>query len=594
MTISLQLSEGSSKTLYFAGKTFSYKDLIRAIPGSAWERSAKRWEIPLESTEDALRIMPSLEIAPAVKQVFKDLKDRQQKAVAVKSIDEKKVSGKIKGLKGELYPYQAVGKAFLDTLEDGEGAILAFDMGLGKSLTGLASFVDWKNKGLVDYLLVVCPSPLKYSTWEKEVKKWTSLEYVVIDGDKRETVEWEDGTKEKLTGAKLREVQYQQYEYGADVTIMNYELFLRDMDIIPPVDGRWLVILDEAHRIKNPKAQTTKNLIKKLKPAGRKILGTGTPLENNIQELWTLTDFCRPGILGTYYKFLDRYVEMDFFGKPVAPKPQMISELTKRLEPIMLRKSKADALPDLPPLSVVNYSVKMTKEQQRLYKQVKDGILEIAKEQGSEFSYLEALAQITRLQQVCDSPALLRKVMENSNLPEESGKMNALGDIIVDLDPHRHKFILFSQYKEMTDILYTWLTSNEKLGLRKEQIGYIKGGLKATETGRIQNEFQNGDIQCVLMTTAGNYGLDLSMGSYVICYDQLFNPQKMEQIYARAHRNGVKSAVTAINMITEGSYEEKKLEILENKRELFKAIVDEDEVVMKKLFSSPQDLLDLI
>jgi len=586
-TVSLQLAD--AKTVYFTGNTYSYKDMIKAIAGSKWDKKNKRWELPIESVADAKRIFPSLELSPEVVATFQALQERQQRAVALKTIDESKVSRKVKGLKGTLYPYQAVGKAFLDTLEDGEGAILAFDMGLGKSLTSLATGLEWIQKGIIDYILVVCPSPLKYATWEKEVRKWTDLDYIVIDGDKREVVEWDDGTKEKLTGQKLRAVQYQQWMFGTRVMIMNYELFLRDYDIIPPIDHRWMVILDEAHRIKNPKAQTTKNLIKKLKSAGRKVLGTGTPLENNIQELWTLVDFCRPGLLGNYYKFLDRYVELDYFGNPIAPKPQMMDELNKRIAPIMLRKTKAEALPDLPPLTIQDYWVEMTPAQAKLYEQVKAGILQNMK--TGDFSYMEVLAQITRCQQVCDSPALLRKVVEDDSLPVESGKLNNLLDVLTEINPQRNKFVLFSQYKEMTDILYQWLQENL---LRKEQIGYVKGGMKPAETKAIQDGFQNGGIQCVLMTTAGNYGLDLSAGSYVVCFDELFNPQKMEQIYSRCHRNGVKNAVTAINLRTRGTYEERKALILERKRELFKAVVDEDEAMMRKLFNSPQELLDLL
>lgn len=461
-----------------------------------------------------------------------------------------------------------------------------------KSLTSLAYALELKNKGEIDHILVVCPAKLKYATWQKEVEKWTDLDYVVIDGEKRETVEWEDGTTERITGAKLREVQYQQFMFGTDIIIMNYELYLRDMDIIPPVDGRWVVILDEAHRIKSPKAQTTKNLIKKLEPAGRKILGTGTPLENNIQELWTLVDFCKPGLLGTYFRFIERYVETDFFGNPVAPKPQMLPELMKKLEPIIIRKTKAEALPDLPPLTVMNHMVAMTKKQQELYKQVKAGILEIAREAGTDFTYLEALAQITRLQQLCDSPALLRSVLEDDTLPEESGKLNDLENILSEINPKENKFILFSQYSQMTDILYKWLINTGIL--QEHQIGYVKGGIKAQKIEEVRQGFQEGDIQCVLMTTAGNYGLDLYEASYVICYDQLFNPQKMEQIYSRAHRNGAKKPITAINLITADSYEEKKLEILEAKRDLFKAVIEEDEGVLKKLFASPSDLMDLL
>lgn len=590
MTIGLQLTEDNKK-VHFTGKTYSYKDMIKAVPGSGWDRKNKRWEIPLESVQDAIRIFPALNLSSEVKVAYGELIHKQEEAIAVKKIDESQVSTKVRGLKGELYPYQGVGLAFLKTLTSGQGDVLAFDMGLGKSLTSLAYGLHLLNEGEIDHILVVCPSKLKYATWAKEVEKWTDLEYIVIDGDRREMVEFDDGVFEKLTGAKLREVQYQQYQWGTKIIIMNYELFLRDMDMIPPIDNRWLVILDEAHRIKNPKAVTTKNLMKKCDPAGRKVLGTGTPLENNIQELWTLTDFCRKGILGSYYKFLERYVEVDYFGSPIAPKPQMLPELMRKLEPIMLRKTKEEALPDLPPLTVMNHMVGMTKLQKKLYKQVKDGILEIEREQGVDFTYLEALAQLTRIQQLCDSPALLRELLEDESLPEESGKLNDLGNILSEINPQENKFILFSQYAEMTDILYKWLQENV---LPKHQIGYVKGGISARKIEDIRKGFQEGDIQCVLMTTAGNYGLDLYEATYVICYDQLFNPQKMKQIYSRAHRNGAKKPITAINMITADSYEEKKLEILEAKSDLFKAVIEEDEGVMKKLFASPKELLDLM
>lgn len=243
--VTLALCPGD-KIAQFTGNSYSYKDLIKVIPGSNWNKKTKSWQMPIENLADAQRIMPSIVITPDLLKVYSRVKGRLDKALAVKTIDDSTVSCKaVKGIKGKPYPYQAVGKLFLDTLEDQEGAILAFDMGLGKTLTGLMYFQDQLNQGNLDYCLVVCPSPLKYSTWAKEIEKWTSLEYQVIDGDKSECVEYEDGVSERLKGQALREVQYQQYLFGSRIIIVNYELFLRDTEIMPPVDSRWLVILDE-------------------------------------------------------------------------------------------------------------------------------------------------------------------------------------------------------------------------------------------------------------------------------------------------------------------------------------------------------------
>jgi SNF2 family DNA or RNA helicase len=264
-------------------------------------------------------------------------------------------------------------------------------------------------------------------------------------------------------------------------------------------------------------------------------------------------------------------------------------ELKEKLEPIMIRVTKGEALPDLPELTVQEYWVSMTKAQEKLYAQVKAGILENLS--TGEFSYLEALAQITRLQQVVDSPYLLREVLGTDDLPVASGKLAELENILKDIDPQKNKFVIFSQYRKMTDIIYEWLMAKQILG--KEQIGYIRGGLKASETARIQNGFQEGDLRCIIMTTAGNYGLSMSEGSYVICYDQLFNPQKMAQIYSRVHRGGVKNAVVAINLVTRGSYEERKIQILEGKKELFNAMIDNDDQAFAKLFSK-EDIIKMI
>jgi SNF2 family DNA or RNA helicase len=149
----------------------------------------------------------------------------------------------------------------------------------------------------------------------------------------------------------------------------------------------------------------------------------------------------------------------------------------------------------------------------------------------------------------------------------------------------------------MTDILYDWL-DREGI-LPKSAVGYIKGGTKAADFERVRQGFQDytwgqtGNLQCVLMTTAGNYGLDLYNARYVICFDELFNPQKMEQVLSRGHRSGNTTGVTAITMTTVNSYEEKKRDILERKREVFNAIVDESDEAFAKLFTL-KELIELI
>lgn len=636
---------------------YSEKDSIKAIPGRNWVPKRKSWEIPMESIGDAMRIFPYAQMSPELTEML------TTKAAAIKAkIDAKNkvFDFSIPGLnpKYSLYPYQMTGIGFMDLISPGEGCILAMDMGTGKSIQSLAYAHKAIAEGRAKYCLVVCPAPLKYTTWENEVKKFfPGSEYIVIDGAKSEVVEEADGSVVKLKGQNLREVQYLQYLNGVPILIMNYELFRHDcackridtfvrplkereleiyresfmgttdekafgaiaelnalkkavgesktsdyciknedgvlnlykvemLDIIPDLNQDWVVVLDEAHRAKSGnKSVTVKNMVRKIRGAKYKILGTGTPLENNIEELWQLVDLCKPGLLGNFYQFKQRYMETDYWGKTLGPVKERLPELMERLEPIMIRKTKAEALPDLPPLTVIDRWVEMTKEQAKVYKEVKDGILENA---DGEFNYLEVLAQITRFQQVCDSPALLNEYL-GKELSQESGKLNELPIVLGEINPERNKVILFSQYKQMTNILV------QKLREWYPQFytAYIAGGVSDLKRRDEVDRFQDDDnCRFLVITTAGNYGINAQAASYVIAFDETFNPQKMEQVYSRAHRNGQVNPVTAINFKTLQSYEERKAKMLESKRGIFSAVIDGDDAAFARMFNT-KELVEL-
>ncbi len=566
---------------------FNQKEIVKQIPGRTWNKSLKVWEVPMENLEQIYKFFPDAMAHPDLEGVAKAVREKNKKAVDVKNQKNVKI-GKIKGLKGKLYDFQKQGVAFLDTLQDREGAILAFDMGLGKTITSIAAFLKLLAEGEKSKCMIVCPASLKYSAWKKEIVKWTKSEYIVVDGDSDENqVEYEDGKIVKLRGKNLREVQYQQ---DVEFVILNYELFLHDIDLLPIVDEDWVVVFDEAHRIKNPKGVTVQNIIQHCGNAGRKYLLTGTPLENNLPELFSLVNFCREGLLGTWTQFRGRYIIDDHFGNPIGINYQALPELKQTIAPIIIRKRK-DEVFDLPPLVEQEYWVEMTALQKQLYEEIKEGILAIVDDGGEEdFSYLDILAQLTRIKQLLDSPALLREATGREDLPLESGKLKELPKIFEDINIAENKVIVFSQYRGMTDILYDTLT--EKYG--KEVVRYIHGSVKAKDRAVYQNDFQeNDDVKIIILTTAGNYGLDLYKASYVVCYDQLFNPQKMNQVISRAHRHGVEKTVVAINMVTRHSYEERILEILKTKKEIFNAMIEDDESFMQE-FVSKQELIDLI
>lgn len=663
---------------------FAYKDSIKELVGRRWNKDAKVWEAPLTSLGDAKSRFPEAIIQGNLESVGMAMFKRNKQALAVKYAEDiPDCFRTVPGLKGTLYGYQALGKEFLKVLGPQEGAVLGFDMGLGKTISSLATFLELYNEGLVKRCFIVAPASLKYSAWEKEIRKWTDLPYLIIDGNpdnpedrkvlldrevedwlrgpdgkrlyemvpkyekrklqltepepypdvteltlwrerpealskrtsefnaekdrilevigdeatgeivqvviekhvgdkkkfiKEKTGEWEEAMV-SMIGKDLRKVQYEQDDRVILVT--NYESFLTDTDIMPPMNNDWVVIIDEAHRLKNPRAQTTKNLLSHCKPAARKYLLSGTPLENNIEELWSIMDFCRDGIFGTNYAFRNRYFELDAYNTPIMVKPYLLPELKEKMAPVIMRKRKDEVLKDLPELIEQEYWVTMTTEQEKLYNHIREGILETEE----EVTYLDVLTQLTRIQQVLDSPALLREVTGDKSLPEESGKLLELDNILEDINLREHKIILFSQFKQMTDILHNRMI--KKFG--NGAIRYIHGGVKSQLRGVYQNDFQNNPtVRIIILTTAGNYGLDLYKASYVICYDQLFNPQKMNQVVSRAHRHGAEDTVIALHLVTRKSYEEKKLKMLEEKREIFKAFIDGDEAAFEKFVTKEE------
>lgn len=597
MRLKCRLSPDHKRIILYSN--YGQKDLIKRITGRIWDRSQKVWTIPIERYDELCRLFPGkLELLDGVEQEYYKRKAVHDHIEKIKRDQIEIEERNIQGVNTEFFTHQKLGFAFLNSIWDNEGGILAYDMGLGKTLISIGLVIDWFLQGDIRNCLVVCPASLKYSAWAKELKKRTSgYDWVVVDGDPPaalQKVEFEDGSIEKFKGVTLREIQYQQKDRLFIIT--NYESFVYDQPkgIIPTIDNDWVVVLDECHRIKNPEAVTTQNLTNHCKNARKKILLTGTPLENKIEELWSLVDFCREGLLGTYPQYRDKYVELDIMGNPIGPRYEKLSELIDIISPFMFRKRKSETGRELPELTIMDYWVDMTKEQKKLYKNLRHGIIE---KTTGEVSYITVLAQITRIQQLLDSPALLREVYDDPELPIESGKLKELPKILEDIG--ENKVLIFSQYREMTDILLWFLT--EKLKIHKDKLRYIHGDTKPYRRAEYQDDFlYNNDVKIMLVTTAGNYGLNLYTAQYIICFDQLFNPQSMNQLISRVHREGAKDNITVIKLLTKKSYEEKKLKILEEKEDLFKAVVENDEEVLKKLLQNnnrkltANELLNLI
>ena len=474
-----------------------------------------------------------------INDVFTELKDFSNNKTEIPAIN------------GELRPYQVDGVKWLLTLyKYSLGGILADDMGLGKTIETIAFINAIKNDKPI---LIVSPKSLVFN-WVSEFNKFAKdIPVYPIIG----TVE-----ERKKIIKKIKNDKFGVFFISYDSLRNEYENLLDfTFDVC---------ILDEAQFIKNMHAKKT-NAVKKL-TALHTIALTGTPIENNIYDLWSIFDFLMPHYLLDYEDFKDSFENDDEYYKIVKDK----------VAPFILRRRKEDVLKDLPEKYEVIVTTEMSQEQRKLY----DAFRMKAKEElkssdGSKV--MEVLAIITRLRQICVDPATFV-----DNFQGESGKITMLKDIISDKISDGHRFLIFSQFVSALMIVKEEL---EKIGLKYFM---ITGDTSAKERLRICNEFnQNEDYKIVLISLkAGGTGLNLVGADVVVHLDPWWNYSAQNQASDRAHRIGQTRTVEVIKLIAENSIEERVVNLQNEKKELVDKVISNDDSSIKGL--SIKDLKSIL
>ncbi len=454
-----------------------------------------------------------------------------------------------KDLQSILRGYQKIGFKWMKTLATyGFGGILADEMGLGKTLQAISFLLSEVTENSTDKKpsLVVAPTSLVYN-WQSEIERFApKLKSVVISGPKSER------------GELLKEIN------DADIVITSYTLLRRDIDEYSTTDFGYFII-DEAQNIKNPNSQNAK-CVKEIKAKAFFAL-TGTPLENSISDLWSIFDFIMPGYLYSQGKFVRRYETPIIKGKDT----KVLEELNKRIRPFILRRLKAEVVTELPPKIEQRITVEMTQEQKEIYlaylEATKNEINSQIESNGLEKSRIRVIAALTRLRQICCDPSTFI-----DNYGGESGKINALIDLLDEIISGGHRVLLFSQFTST-------LKNIEKL-LIKNEIGYkyLDGSTKSEDRMRLVNEFNSGDGSVFLISLkAGGTGLNLTGADVVIHFDPWWNPAAEDQATDRAHRIGQSKTVEVIKLITKGTIEEKIFNLQTKKKALIKNIIDNNE-----------------
>jgi len=472
------------------------------------------------------------------------------------SIQEKELP---KNFIGKLRDYQKFGFNWFYFLQENNfGGILADDMGLGKTVQVLTLLLNEKQKEIKEPNLIVVPTSVVFN-WINEANKFTpSLKILNHTGQERD----------KETNSHFN---------GYDIVLTSYPILLRDIEQFSKTIFHY-IILDESQKIKNPLSETAK-ATRRLK--GRyKLCLTGTPIENNLYELWSQFSFLNPGMLGSLNSFRENFL------KPIQKynDEETTKFLRRMIYPFILRRTKDIVAKELPPKEEIIQYCEMTPEQEQFYnsyrEKIKNEIIEEIKEKGINKSGIKIIEGLLRLRQICNHPYLVNKTFKN-----KSGKFEEFKEKIVEIIDENHKVLIFSQFVQMLELIRKFLN---RVKIKYE---YLTGSTKDRET--VVNNFQsNEDIKVFLISLkAGGFGLNLTAADYVFHYDPWWNPAVEMQATDRTHRIGQVKNIFVYKFITKNTVEDKILLLQEKKRKLVENIITNETGILKNITKEDIEIL---
>lgn len=464
------------------------------------------------------------------------------------------------GLAATLRDYQLRGLAWLDLMTSlGLGGCLADDMGLGKTITVIALHL---RRSRPRPTLVVCPASL-LGNWQREITRFAPGVPVHRFHGPDRTLESLDGGFVLTTYGTMRSAaaRLAQQEWG-------------------------MVVADEAQHVKNPYSATAKAL--RTIPTPARVALTGTPVENNLSELWALLDWTTPGLLGPLKSFRARHARAVENGED----EEAVTRLARLVRPFLLRRKKSDPgiVPELPPKTETDHPVPLTREQAALYEAVvRESLLAIETAEGIARRGL-VLKLLGALKQICDHPALYLKEEAAGavdRLPVRSGKLALLDELLDTLLSEDGSALVFTQYVGMARLITAHLAA------RAVPVEMLHGGTPVKDREAMVDRFQSGATPVlVLSLKAAGTGLNLTRAGHVIHFDRWWNPAVEEQATDRAYRIGQTQPVQVHRLITEGTIEDRIAEMLESKRALSDAVLGSGEAALTEL--TDRELTDLV
>ncbi len=450
-----------------------------------------------------------------------------------------------KSFTAELRPYQQQGVDWLqDLMAHGLGALLADDMGLGKTAQTIAHIVIEAASGrLLDPALVVVPTSL-ITNWTAEIARFAPhLRVEVLHGLDRHR------RRDQLD--------------GMHVVITTYTVLARDITAMRELPWH-IVVLDEAQAIKSPEAKATRAVCQL--EARQRICLSGTPIENNLEELWSQFAFLMPGLLGDRRGFAKR------FRTPIEKNGDQVRrvQLIRRIKPFIMRRHKSEVATELPPKHTILRRITLAPDQRELYETIRITMHEKVRMQVAERSLAQSrivvLDALLKLRQACCDPRLVK--LPSARSIESSSKLDDLLDMITEMIPEGRRILLFSQFTSMLDLI--------KPRLVEAGVTFVELRGDTTDRAEPVRSFEAGEVPLFLISLkAGGRGLNLTSADTVIHYDPWWNPAVEDQASDRAHRIGQTKSVFVYKLIAADTVEERILELQQRKAELASVAFEE-------------------